>query len=79
MSDEIERDASRAGRVTVSQTVTASEIGGETNFLNAEIDIEVSGAAQESKDVTELQQAIVAAVQAACEDFEATEYDEGQQ
>lgn len=76
MSDEIERDASRAGRVSTSQTVTASQIGGEINFLKAEVDIEVSGAAAEPKDVTELQQAIVAAVQQACEEFEATEYKE---
>lgn len=67
---------SRAGFVTVDQTVTADEIGGAMNFLTAEVDVKVSGASQEPTDATELQQAIVAAVQEACANFEASEYDE---
>jgi hypothetical protein len=72
--------AADRGRKTLESTVRIGSgprsVPGEMNFISGEVDIEVSGHADEGDDVLALVEQIETAVEVAVRDFEATEYDD---
>ena len=70
-----DHDAITHGRVTVQSDIMG-DVSGQMNFLSPTVDIEVSGAEEESGDVSRLHEELREAVAETIREFEPSEYEE---